>query len=211
MTTLRRLPWPPLVAATAVAWTVVVFAVMRPGEGLPVLAVSVAQLVLAAAAAYLVDDSAAPVTGVMPRPLWRRRAEVVTPGALMLAGAWAVVLVIVAGRAPRSTYVALSLEAATLALIALAAAALVARHGEDEPGAIVAPTVVLTGLALLLFQPMLHVRFFAEPGDELDPRLAAWVAFGALALLTLAGASRDSAVRPARSGHRLGAVHGRKW
>jgi len=150
------LPWAPLLSAIATAMAVVGLVVttqLAQGE----LATHVAGLALAAAAGYLLDDPATAVTQAVPRPLWRRRLATVVRGVAVLTLAWMLLLALVNWRDGTVAILPLIIETAAIALIAVATAALLARHGEAEPGSIVAPAVAFLGIGALLLQPMLGI------------------------------------------------------
>ena len=152
--------WPTVACAVSVAVLTTGLALLLRPTPVPVLVVHLAQLALAGAAGYLLDDAAAALTGVAPRAAWRRRAPHLLIGGIALAGAWVTVLFCVRG-AGLST-ATLSLETGTLVAVSLAAATLLARLGEAEPGALVAPGVVLSGIAALLAGGLLHREVFAS-------------------------------------------------
>ncbi|MEO5711188.1 MAG: hypothetical protein ABIQ59_15380 [Nocardioidaceae bacterium] len=152
--------WPTVASAVSVALLTTGLALLLSPMPVPVLVVHLAQLALAGGAAYLLDDAAAALTGVAPRPTWRRRAPHLLIGGIALTGSWVTVLLCVHG-AGLST-ATLSLETGTLIAVALAAATVLVRLGEAEPGALVAPGVVLSGLASLLVGGLLHREVFAS-------------------------------------------------
>ena len=65
MTWVRRTPWPVFGTSVAAA-SLVVIAAALPGDGVSPFVVRIAGFLLAGAAAYLLDDAAAPMTGVTP-------------------------------------------------------------------------------------------------------------------------------------------------
>lgn len=129
-------------------------------------------LVLAAGAAYLFDDDARPVTDVVPRSLLRRRVGIVLPALSVTAAAWGAVAWVVHSRSPSAPLAALTWELAGLTCLILAAAAVVARLGEREPGNLVASGAGLLLVGGLLAQPVLHLRLLATTGDA--PVHAGW-------------------------------------
>ena len=190
-----RLPWPPLLGATAIAATTVGLAIAT-GGGAAALAMLVAGLALAASAGYLLDDAAHALTQTLPCALWRRRSSVVVRGIAVLAGTWAVLLAWLAWRGTPIAAASLTLQTSTITLLALAAAALLGRHGEPEPGSLVAPAVALIGIGALLAQPILGFTVFQSSSDESTGRIRCWVGVGIVALVTLLVALRDPVARP---------------
>lgn len=187
-----RLPWPPLLSAMAAAGAVVGLSVATGGGGAE-LAVQVAGLALAAAAGYLLDDPAAAVTQTVPRPLWRRRSATVVPGLAVLSATWILLLTLLEWRNGEVSAVPQTIQTAVTALLALTAAALLARRGESEPGDVVAPATVLAGVGALLLEPLLGVRIFLSADEESGGRLGCWIGVAIGAGLVLLAASRDPA------------------
>jgi hypothetical protein len=173
---------------------VLLAAIARPGAGVSPFVVQVAELALAGGAAYLLDDAAAQLTTVTPRGVWRRRVRGLAGGAAVLAGAWAVVLLVLAWQASRPPLKATSGELAVLCLGSLAAAAVLFRRGDSQPGVRVAPVVVLSGVSLIIAGSM--VRLTISLPWDVSGATAVWVAWGVgglVAAVVLAGASRDPA------------------
>ena len=187
------LPWPPLIGATAAAAAVVGLATAR--GGVSGLAVQVAGLALAAGAAYLLDDPAAAVTVTVPRSLWRRRSATVVRGLAVLTATWTVLLVLPRRGGDGLDDPAVTVQTAGVALLALAAAAVLARRGTPEPGNLVAPAVALVGIGALLLQPMLGVTLFVGADRPPDNWLSWWVGVVIGMLLVLLAAWRDPAAR----------------
>jgi hypothetical protein len=160
-----------------------------------------AGLALAAAAGYLLDDPAAAVTSTVPRPLWRRRSATVVRGLAVLAASWTLLLALLEWRVSGLSAIPATFETAVIALLALSAAALLARRGEPEPGNLVGSAVVLTGVGALLVQPLLGVTIFLSV-DSTDEQaagsLASWAAVAFAAAVVLLVASRDPASRRTR-------------
>lgn len=188
--TLTRLQAPvPAVAAGVVVVSCGLTLVARP-DPTPLLWVHLLQLALAGAAAFLLDDPVAELTGVTPPPLWRRRAPQVVVGLAVLSAAW---LVVLAG-APGPERVALSLEVVVAVAVAVAASAVVARRGDPEPGTTVAPAVVLAGTAVLLVGGTFGFdAFVSGHAGDLPASGRAWVVVGVLAAGQLVVSSRDPA------------------
>jgi hypothetical protein len=182
-----------VLGAVAVAAVATGLALALRSTPLPPLTVHLAQLALAGAAAFLLDDAAAELTGVVPPPLWRRRAPGLAAGLAVVSASWVVVLLV----SPDTPRAALTLEVGVLVVAALAASSVVASRGEPEPGATVAPAVVLAGLAPMLVGGLLgRAVFVSDAAPAAPPGLVTgWVVAGVLAAGVLAATSRD----PARS------------
>lgn len=184
---------------------VLLAAITLPGAGVSPFVVQVAELALAGGAAYLLDDAAAELTTVTPPGVWRRRARGLAGGATILAGAWAVVLLVLAWQASRPALMATSVQLAVLCLGSLAAAAVLFRRGDPQPGVRVAPVVVLSGVSWIIVWSMLRLTI-SLPWDVSDPAAirAVWGMGGLVAAVVLVWASRD----PAGSAPNLGERHG---
>jgi hypothetical protein len=153
----------------------------------------VAELALAGGAAYLLDDAAAQLTTVAPQGQWRRRGPVLAAGVALLAGAWLGVLMILQWRDARPPVAESSGELVVMALMAVAASSLLFRLGDNEPGVIVAPMVVVLGLGLTIVGSVVGSPIFlADAGPTLG-RIAGWSAAGAFAALMIVVAGRDVA------------------
>lgn len=196
-----RVPWPPLLCSVGAASAAVAVPVATRGQG-AALSVEIAGLALAAAAGYLLDDPAAAVTSTVPRPLWRRRSATVVRGLTVLAASWTLLLALLEWRGSGLSAIPATIQTAVTALLALSAAAMLARAGEQEPGNLVGSAVVLTGVGGLLAQPLLGVTIFLRV-DSMDEQatssLAWWAAVGLAAAVVLLAASRDPASRRTRS------------
>ena len=83
-----------------------------------------------------------------------------------------------------------------MGLVAVAAAALLFRLGDHEPGAIVAPMVVLLGLGLVIVESVVGAPIFLADAEPNLARGVGWGAASTLAVLTIVVAGRDVA-RPA--------------
>jgi hypothetical protein len=189
-----HLPWPALLCAVAAAGAAVAVPVATRGQGAG-LAVQMAGLALAAAAGYLLDDPASAVTQTVPRPLWRRRSATVVRGLAVLAATWIVLLTLLEWRVGGFSAVPSTIEAAVVALLALAVAALLARRGEPEPGNVVAPAVALVGIGAFLLQPLLGITLFLSADEASAGRLGWWAGVAVGAVLILGATWRDPARR----------------
>ena len=188
-----RVPWTTLTTAAAVAVFMTMGSVAVPSLTGSPMTLHLAELTLAAGAAYLADDAAAAVTAVVPRALWRRRAFAYSVGVCAVGCAWVVVLV---GLTPTRglSVSAATVETACLVGLSLAASAVLADRGEPEPGNLVAVLVVLVGVSAILvggglgFDP-----YLSGHGTGSHTLLAAWTALGVGSLGVLLLASRDPA------------------
>jgi hypothetical protein len=93
MTWWRRTPPTVPLSASAAAVLVLVAAAI-PGAGVSPFVIRIAEFLLAGGAAYLLDDAAAPLTGVTPPGVWRRRSPVVLTGAGLLTVTWLGILLV---------------------------------------------------------------------------------------------------------------------
>jgi hypothetical protein len=186
-----RLPVPCLVTATVVLAVSSSLTLLGASQLGPATA-HLLQLALAGSAAFLLDDPAAELTGVVPPSLWRRRLPRVAGGCLAIAAAWIVVLL----QAPALPARALSIELVVLAAVALAASASAAQHGDSEPGVLVAPVFVLCGMSVLLAGMVTGVALFPS-AEAPHPTLllGCWVGLGLFAVGLALLATRDPAGR----------------
>jgi hypothetical protein len=164
-------------------------------EGVSPLPVRLAELALAGGAAYLLDDAAAPLTGVTPPGAWRRRAPTLLAGAGVLVAAWLTVLGLLRWQDSLPTAVLPTIEVTVLSLLSVAAAAIGVRRGESEPGGQVAPLVGLLGISALIADFMLEAEIFLpwDVGqvDAVAAGTAWWAATGVVALAVIAVGARD--------------------
>ncbi len=197
MIRLGPVPWPPLLAAGAGAAGICVLAALRPSEELGWHAVRVAAAALAGGAAYLLDDPAAPLTAAVPERLGRRRQAVVIPGLAILSVVWAMAALLVAWRLPVLPVLGLTVEVAAMACVALGAAAVLASRGEQAPGVVVGPVLLLVVVGTIIFDPAPVVPIWALPGEHWVTGRLWWGAFAVLGMVALVLASHDPSRRPA--------------
>ena len=191
---LRRLrPELPVLASAAAAPAIVGgLSLALRGDEVPLLLAHLAVLVLAAGSAYLLDDSATDVTTVVPTSLLRRRLAILLRGLPFMALSWGAVMILLTWRSPSAPLTALSWEVSGLSCLGVAAAAILSRRGEPEPGNLVASALGLLVIGVLICQPMFHVTLLVT--DPAGPARAGWwavVIVGSTA--TLVVASRDRA------------------
>jgi hypothetical protein len=189
-----RIPWAAVGVSALTAGMVGVVAVTPPSTGIPPFLVRVAELALASAGAYLIDDAAAVVTATAPRSFWRRRATTVAAGVAAILAAWGCILVLVQSQGAGFPLAALSLELAVLCLVGFTAAAVLRWRGDPEPGSLVAPAVMLLGLAAVIGEQVFRVSVFVPHGGIVDTtRQTVWAAGGLLCLLITSRVLRDPA------------------
>ena len=195
-------PWPAVPRPTyltvvGVLGLVLLAALVQPGAGIPPFVARVAQLGLAGGAAYLLDDAAAQLTTVTPPGWWRRRAPGLVVGGTLLVAAWFGLLLVLAWQDSRPPVLTATVELLVLSLAAMAAAAVLVRRGDPEPGVLVAPAIVLIGLTAVIAESVLRTTILL-PWDEAGPGrgiATVWAGAGLLATGVLLLASRDPATR----------------
>jgi hypothetical protein len=193
------MPWPAAMTALVTTALVLLTAAFPQTAGALPLVERVAELALAGGAAYLLDDAADQLTTVAPRGQWRRRALAVGTGVALLAGAWLGILVVLQWRDARPPVVRSSAELLVMVLIAVAVAAVLVRLGDPEPGAIIAPIVVVLGLGLVIVGSVVSGPIYLADAEPAIGRVAGWSAAGALAVLTMVvSSSPRRRPRPAR-------------
>jgi hypothetical protein len=187
-----------LITSAGVVALVLLAAVAQPEAGVSPFVTRVAVLALAGGAAYLLDDAAAQLTSVTPPGVWRRRAPALGTGVGVLAAAWVVVLLVLAWQDSRPPVGVASGELTVLCLFSVAAAAVLFRRGDPQPGARVAPVVLLSGVCVVIAESVLRTSVLlpwdgAGAGRSLE---TAWVGLGLVATIALLLASRDPAAAP---------------
>ena len=184
-----------LSASSAVVLVLVTVAI--PGGGASPFVVRIAEFLLAGGAAYLLDDAAAPLTAVTPHSVWRRRSAIVLAGAGLLTATWLGILLVLRWQDALPPVLLATAEVVVLCLGSLAAAAVLVRRGDPEPGGQVAPVIGLLGIGALMADSMLRVALFV-PWEAGEPALGiglAWATGAVLAVAVIIGASRDPASR----------------
>jgi hypothetical protein len=194
MTWLGRTPWPVFGAAIA-AVVLVVVAAAFPGEGVSPFVVRIAEFLLAGATEYLLDDAAAPLTSVTPPGVWRRRFPVVLAGAGLLTATWLGILLVLRWQDALPPVLLATAEVVVLCLGSLAAAAVLVRRGDPEPGGQVAPVIGLLGIGALMADSLFEIALFVpwEAGEPAPGVGLAWATGAVLAVAIILGASRDPA------------------
>lgn len=187
-----RAPWASLLAAGLAAALVGVLTLTKSSAAGSPLVVHLVQLVLAGGAAYLLDDPAVAVTTTASKSLWRRRRPVLLVGLLTLGSAWVVILALQSGQDVGWPVLAASEELVGVSLLAVAAAAVLQHRGEPEPGALVAPTVLLAGLTTLVMQEVTRTNVFVSETGGLGLH-AGWWSVAAVSAVVIWAASTDPA------------------
>jgi hypothetical protein len=198
VTTAVRSSGPVVLTALVTTGLVVLTAAFQATAGALPFVERVAGLALAGSAAYLLDDAAAPLTAVVPRGPWRRRAPRVGTGLVVLAVAWLGVGVVLEWRDVRPPLAESSGELLVMVLAAIAAAATLFRLGDPEPGVVVAPLLVVLGLAMTIVAGMVGSPVFLTGAEPTPGRVAGWGAAGAVAVVVIVLAGRDVAGEPER-------------
>lgn len=203
---LWAVPWPlvavccvvvPCLMAVTAAWPDVVWPLQGTAVGL-----------LAAAAAWSMDERAAAVVDAMPRGLaWRTAAR--SAAVVPLSVVWTVSVVVAGDRLPDHT--SLFVVQGLAALVAGVAVATARRAaGVATPGLVLAPAVLAAVAMLALVRPMPErIPLFPLWEDqEAWARSAAiwWTALAASALLLAAALTGDGRRLPARLRQRPAAV-----
>ena len=196
--TLRAMPWRPLLAAAASAGVAVWLINPAAGEARGLMALRVTGLLLAAGAAFGIDDPAEATVAASPTPLAVRRAHRLFPLGVAWVLLWALAGVTIGGEAPRVPLAIPTVEAGAMLALALAAAALAAPHVPERRGGFVAgPALTLAMVGVLMaqhFYPRWATLFALSPEEpEWDAARIRWIVLLAAALVALAATSLDPA------------------
>ena len=196
----RVLPWGQLAGAAAVGMVFLVL--LRPkgaDSGPPVGALRMAALLLAAAAGLCLDDRSEPTVAASPTTRMARRAVRLGVGMAPTAAAWAVLVAVAVVLTPSHSLpvAALTLEAAGMAAVGLAMAALAVPWAPDGLGGVASGPALL---ALLLGSYVASLRwqvFNMLPVAPEDPAWMGahvrWAMLLALSLVTVLACSVDPA------------------
>ncbi len=184
-----RVPWVTVAGSSLVAGMLTVLSALAPGAAESPLTVRLAQLALAASAAYLLDDAGAALTRVVPRPLWLRRLFPVALGLVAVSAAW-VAVVLALPPLDEPVLRALSVEVAVLVLVALAASSVLAARDEPEPGNLVAVALPLAGLGALVLGGVLGFEVFPSRLPLHGVMTAAWASVGLCCVVVLVRTTR---------------------
>ena len=193
---LRLRPPLPVIGSMAAALVLMALVVALPGDGVSPFLMRLVELVLAAGAAYLLDEGAADMATVSPLTLWRRRAPRLVVGTALLAAAWGGVLLLLHGQVTPQSLVAFTCELIVIAALAVATASVLAWRGDPEPGGRVASVVGIAGLTALVAQLLVPTAIFLpEEGNPAGSLVVVWAGVGLLAVGVTLLASRDPASR----------------
>lgn len=208
--TARAVAWGPLAGAAILATLYVLKEAPNAFITYRILVLRVAALLLCMGAAFVLDDPTEESLGYVPTPLLLRRLLRVGLLLPLLAGAWGV-LVHLAGDVSRRDggpmpVADLTLEVATVVMVALAASSVGARLTSDRLGGIAAAPLVLgiVGAAMLLpYRYRLIVSSASDPrwADAHDLWQWAFVAAVAVFLYVNRAPSIHRAVSRVRSLH----------
>ena len=183
----RTLHWAALPAVLVLALGLVELQRRQPDQQ-DLRALRAGALLLALWAGFALDDPAEATVAPTPFPLLGRRALRVLAALAALGAGWALLVARTPGPLPVG---GLTLEAAALVTVALAAAGVASRVAADRLGGPVAGPAVLAFTLGAIRLPG-RLRLFAGPGD---PGWAAahgrWAAVLAAAVLVLLAASLD--------------------
>ncbi len=161
---LRPLAMPAACGVAALTLALTSTLLLGGGE-VPVFVAHLVVVVLAAGAAYLLDDPAAEATAVVPRSLLYRRLRAVVPGLAVTGVAAAAVAVVLRWRSPSLPLELLAWETLGLVGFALASSAVAFSQRESEPGNLVAALMALLVLGTLIGQPALPVDLLSTGSD----------------------------------------------
>lgn len=168
----RAISWGPLAGGSVIALAVVVWLRVRGAGTVGLIGgLRVGAVLLAAGAAFALDDPAATTLASSPTPLSTRRSLRLALALAACFAAWTTML-LVAGGPARAAAAGLSLEAAGMLAVALAAASVAAPRVANGLGGLAGgPTLVSFLLAAMVVQQHWpHWSLLAFPGT------AAWEA-----------------------------------
>jgi hypothetical protein len=203
--TARTMRWTALLGGAAAAVLTVVAARGELSRGVPLslLPVRVAAVLLCLGAAFLLDDEAGATVEPAPVGLLARRGLRIVLGGLATTAAWGTAVWIASrlvgsGPLPRQLPIAgLTIEAAALLAVTLAAAAVAIRRiGHDRGGIVAGPTLLAFIMAVATFGR--HWPLFLESSSDpgWDAAHLRWASILAASVLVLIVASLDPARRP---------------
>lgn len=190
---------PVLASAGAAIALLAVITLAERGDEVPLFTVHLVVLLVAAGPAYLLDDTAADVTAVVPRSLLRRRLRIVGSGLLVAATGWGVVVLLLQWRSPSVPLGALTWEAAGLIWTGIAASAVVYQRGVNEPGNQVASGLGLFVVGVLVAQRLLPFAVLITASDD-PARIGWWAATMCAAAAIFVIASSPRGLKPINPG-----------
>jgi hypothetical protein len=144
-----------------------------PTDSPPLGYMRLALIVLTATAAFVLDEPAAAAVDATPSSLRRRTAHRAA-AALLPLSVWIVAVLALGQRHGSTPSAGLLLEGAGALSLAVALAAVLRRHGQAEPGDVVACGLGATLLGVLLLDPPPHsVQLFPD-GDGWTASTVLW-------------------------------------
>jgi hypothetical protein len=187
----RAVPWPLVLTTCAVVAALMALVAAWPEVVWPLQGAAVG--LLAGAAAWSMDETAAAVVDTLPRPLWWRTAAR-TAAVVPLALVWSGCVLIAGDRLPPHSDLFL-LQGFAAVIVAVAFVTWRRAHGEAAPGDRVAPAAIAAAVALALIRPFPdRVPLFPVWAyEEWGLSLAIWSALAAASAVLLA-----ISLRPAR-------------
>lgn len=188
--TLRGVNWPVVLGGSAFGAAILVGCVAFAADGPPLEYVRLAQVALAAAAAFVLDEPAAAAVDAAPATLRRRTAIRATAAALPFA-VWAAGVLALGQRSALTQVGALLVEGAGLLAVAVALSALLRLTGRVEPGEIVASRLGAAVLAVLIFNPLARSVPLFPVGDGWAASTALWGSLAVAAVMLVVAATRD--------------------
>ena len=190
----RAVPWGTVVAACAIVPGLMAITAAWPETMWPLQGVSVG--LLAAAAAWSMDERAAAVVDTLPRSLtWRTAAR--ASCAVPLAAVWVACLLVAGARLPDQLGVLLQQGAGAL-LLGIAVTTWRRARGAATPAFTTAPGILAVVAMLALVRPFPNVLalFPLWDPDEWALSAAIWWALLAAGAVLLAWSLRGSTYRP---------------
>jgi hypothetical protein len=187
---LRGVEWRAVLGGSALGAAVLLLSVALPTDGLPLTYVRLALIALAAATAFVLDESAAAVVDAVPVPR-RRRTALRLVAILLPLTIWTAGVLGLAMRHPGTPVGGLLVEGAGASAVALALASVLRLAGLREPGEITATFLGATLLAFLLLDPPPHSVPVFPMHDGWTASTLLWTVLGIAAGFVVAVASVD--------------------
>lgn len=188
---LRGVPWPPLLSTTAAGAALLGLAATSPRGWLGLHLLGVAVALVAAAAAFALDEPAAEVVDATPYSLQRRNLTRTAVVALPVGLSTVLLGLTWLGRSP-ATFWRLGLQLVGVVVVGLAVTA-AARRGRPTPGDLVGSVVALAVVGLTVYDPLARwVPILPLTTDWHPGRTAAvWCGAICVGVLVLVHAGRD--------------------
>lgn len=188
--TLRGVDWAVVLGGSAAGAAILAGCVAFGEDGPPLTYARLGLAVLAAAAAFVLDEPAAAAVDAVPATR-RRRTVARTIAAGVPLAVWAVGAVALHWRNPSTPLAALLVEGAGVVAVAVAASAALRSAGWAEPGEAVAPAVAAAVLAALIFQPPPRSVPAFPVADGWAASTALWATVLVVSTVVLVGGSAD--------------------